>query len=55
MLFRFEKIMAGMFMGEQVRMVLVKLTENRVLFDGVMSEALQEKMLFPTKYISEIL
>ncbi|CAJ0961565.1 unnamed protein product, partial [Mesorhabditis belari] len=50
-----DKLIAGMCMGELVRLVLEKLTRHKVLFDGMGSETLFTIGTFPTKYISEIL
>jgi len=51
---RFEKMISGMYMGEIVRLVLCELTERKLLFQGVMSDELNEPNRFYTKYISEI-
>ncbi|CAJ0567163.1 unnamed protein product, partial [Mesorhabditis spiculigera] len=50
-----DKLIAGMCMGELVRLVLEKLTRGKVLFEGLGSETLFTIGSFPTKYISEIL
>ncbi|CAJ0594195.1 unnamed protein product [Cylicocyclus nassatus] len=50
-----DKLVAGMCMGEVVRLVLEKLCQHKVLFNGVESQALSTVGSFPTKYISEIL
>jgi hexokinase len=50
----FEKMISGMYMGELVRLVLVKLTQDGLLFDGQGSDKLFQKGNFFTKYISEI-
>ncbi|GLD46322.1 hexokinase-2-like protein [Lates japonicus] len=50
----FEKMISGMYLGEIVRLLLVKLTEDKLLFNGQMSEALRTKDKFQTKFISEI-
>lgn len=42
-------------MGELVRLVLVRLIENGVLFRGQGSETLCTPDAFPTKFISEML
>lgn len=44
-----------MYMGELVRLVLEKLTNAGILFDGEGSDPLFTPGTFPTKYISEIL
>ncbi|KAM6984070.1 hexokinase-4-like [Tautogolabrus adspersus] len=50
----FEKMISGMYLGEIVRLLLVKLTEEKLLFQGQTSEALQTLESFETKFISEI-
>ncbi|PIC14346.1 hypothetical protein B9Z55_027280 [Caenorhabditis nigoni] len=50
-----DKLIAGMCMGELVRLVLERLCENKVLFNGIGSKMLRTRNTFPTKYISEIL
>uniref|UniRef100_A0A8C4F3P3 Phosphotransferase n=1 Tax=Dicentrarchus labrax TaxID=13489 RepID=A0A8C4F3P3_DICLA len=50
----FEKMISGMYLGEIVRLVLVKLTEDKLLFKGQSSEALKTPGRFETKFISEI-
>jgi len=50
----FEKLISGMYLGEIARIVLLKLVESGLLFNGVSSETLREPYEFPTKYISEI-
>ena len=52
---RFDKIVAGMYMGELVRLVVCDLIENGLLFNGEFSHPIKQQMSFPTKYISEIL
>ncbi len=51
---RYEKMISGMYLGELVRLVLVSLTKDGVLFDGEASEELLTPGRFLTKYISEI-
>uniref|UniRef100_A0A3B4WFD7 Phosphotransferase n=1 Tax=Seriola lalandi dorsalis TaxID=1841481 RepID=A0A3B4WFD7_SERLL len=50
----FEKMISGMYLGEIVRLLLVKLTEDKLLFNGQTSEALLTPGSFETKFISEI-
>uniref|UniRef100_A0A3P8R8F7 Phosphotransferase n=1 Tax=Astatotilapia calliptera TaxID=8154 RepID=A0A3P8R8F7_ASTCA len=50
----FEKMISGMYLGEIVRLVLVKMTKDKLLFKGQISEALGTCGLFETKFISEI-
>lgn len=50
----FEKMISGMYVGELVRHVLVKLTTAGLLFNGKLSEKLQTRNQFFTKFLSEI-
>uniref|UniRef100_A0A8C5GBR2 hexokinase n=1 Tax=Gouania willdenowi TaxID=441366 RepID=A0A8C5GBR2_GOUWI len=50
----FEKMISGMYLGELVRLLLVKLTEQKLLFKGQRSTTLLTAGTFPTKFISEI-
>lgn len=50
----FEKMISGMYMGELVRLVLIKLTDDKVIFNGVCSDVLRQRGQFFTKYVSEI-
>nr|XP_046267760.1 hexokinase-2-like [Scatophagus argus]XP_046267761.1 hexokinase-2-like [Scatophagus argus] len=50
----FEKMISGMYLGEIVRLLLVRLTEDKLLFKGQASEALLTPGKFETKFISEI-
>ncbi|XP_040007274.1 hexokinase-4-like isoform X2 [Xiphias gladius] len=50
----FEKMISGMYLGEIVRLLLVRLTEDKLLFNGQASEALRTPGSFETKFISEI-
>ena len=50
----FEKMISGMYMGEVVRMVLVDLVEEGLMFQGDNIDKLLEKGGFQTKYVSEI-
>lgn len=47
-------MISGMYLGEIVRLLLVKLTEDKLLFKGQTSEALLTPGKFETKFISEI-
>ncbi|XP_042337561.1 hexokinase-2-like [Plectropomus leopardus] len=48
----FEKMISGMYLGEIVRLLLVRLTEEKVLFKGQASEALLTPGAFETKFMS---
>uniref|UniRef100_A0A673BQE2 Phosphotransferase n=2 Tax=Sphaeramia orbicularis TaxID=375764 RepID=A0A673BQE2_9TELE len=50
----FEKMISGMYLGEIVRLVLVKLTQEKLLFNGETSKALLTPGTFETRFISEI-
>ena len=47
-------MISGMYLGEIVRLVLVKMTEDKLLFQGQPPEALLTPNKFKTKFISEI-
>ena len=47
-------MISGMYMGEIVRLILVDMTNEGLLFGGVGSEILSEKGSFYTKFVSEI-
>lgn len=49
-----EKMISGMYMGELVRLALVKFTRMGLLFGGQGSDLLFERGSFYTKYVSEI-
>lgn len=50
----FEKMISGMYLGDIVRLVLKKLTEDNLLFKGKVSDALHTAGKFETKLISDI-
>lgn len=52
--FRQEKMISGMYMGELVRLVIVKFTNAGLLFNGQGSDILYTRGQFFTKYVSEI-
>lgn len=47
-------MISGMYLGEIVRLLLVRLTEDGLLFGGRTSKALLTPEAFETKFISEI-
>lgn len=53
-IFSYEKMISGMYLGEVARQVIVKLIQDGCLFNGHLSEKLSTPMEFYTKYISEI-
>ncbi|KAK6169749.1 hypothetical protein SNE40_020738 [Patella caerulea] len=52
--FTFEKSFAGMYLGEFVRLVLVKLTNQGVLFNGQVTEELATRWKFTSGFVTEI-
>ena len=52
--YRYEKMISGMYMGEIVRLVLVKLCKHGLIFGGRGSEELKSRGRFYTKYVSEV-
>ncbi|XP_026213315.1 hexokinase-2-like [Anabas testudineus] len=50
----FEKMISGLYLGEIVRLVLIKLTEKNLLFKGQTSTELEKKNSFKTEFISAI-
>ncbi|RXM96855.1 Hexokinase-2 [Acipenser ruthenus] len=50
----FEKMISGMYMGEIVRLILVKLVNEKLLFQGLTTPVLLEKDSFKTQHIFEI-
>lgn len=53
-LYRFEKMISGMYLGEIVRHILLHLTNLGVLFRGQKTQCLQTRDIFKTKFLSEI-
>lgn len=50
----FEKMLSGMYLGELVRLVLVKLATDGLIFNGKVSKQLNTSQQFFTKFVSEI-
>ncbi|XP_072122736.1 hexokinase-2-like isoform X1 [Mobula birostris] len=50
----FEKMISGMYMGELVRVILVKMAKDKLLFGGKITPELLIKGHFETKYVSAI-
>lgn len=50
----FEKMLSGMYLGEIVRLILVDLVGQKLLFNGLLNEHLSTTNKFHTKYLSEI-
>jgi hexokinase len=51
---RFEKYISGKYLGEIVRVIVVKLVEDCVLFGGTASDALLTPGAFTTSFVSLI-
>ncbi|KAK3096666.1 hypothetical protein FSP39_002233, partial [Pinctada imbricata] len=52
--FSFEKLFSGLYLGELVRLVLLKLTKDGCLFDGQTTDNLQKPYFFTTDFVSDI-
>ncbi|XP_026571063.1 hexokinase-2-like [Pseudonaja textilis] len=50
----FEKMISGLYMGELVRLILVKMAKEKLLFSGKVPEDLRKKGCFETRYVSAI-
>ncbi|TSK22587.1 Hexokinase-1 [Bagarius yarrelli] len=50
----FEKMVSGMYMGELVRLILLKMAKRGLLFKGRISDALRTKGRFHTKHVCMI-
>uniref|UniRef100_A0A8C2QBA4 Hexokinase-2 n=1 Tax=Cyprinus carpio TaxID=7962 RepID=A0A8C2QBA4_CYPCA len=50
----FEKMVSGMYMGELVRLILVKMAKEGLLFEGRITPELLTKGKFETKHVSAI-
>lgn len=51
---RFEKLIGGKYMGELVRLVLLKLVDENLLFGGEASEQLRTRGAFETRFVSQV-
>lgn len=51
---RFEKMVSGLYMGELVRLILVKMTKEQLLFKGKSTVELLTTGSFKTSYIYTI-
>lgn len=54
LLFRFEKMISGMYLGEIVRLVCIEMVSKGLLFGGIATDKLTEREAFLTKYVSDI-
>lgn len=43
-----------MYLGEIVRLILIDLVKNQLLFDGKLTDQLQKEHTFLTKYVSSV-
>ncbi|XP_070759982.1 hexokinase-4 isoform X2 [Enoplosus armatus] len=50
----YEKLISGKYMGELVRLVLLKLVNEDLLFNGEASEMLKTRGSFETRYVSQV-
>lgn len=53
-LHRFEKMASGMYMGELVRLILVKMAKESLLFEGRITPELLTRGKIETKHVSAI-
>ena len=51
---RFEKMVSGMYMGELVRLILVKMAKEGMLFEGRITAELLTRGTIDTKHVSAI-
>lgn len=51
---RFEKSFSGMYLGELVRLVLMKMVDEECLFKGNPCPELKKRWEFPTAYVTSI-
>lgn len=51
---RFEKMVSGMYLGELVRLILVKMAREGLLFEGRITPELLTRGKFETKHMSAI-
>ena len=47
-------MISGMYLGEIVRLVCLKMATKGLLFDGVVSSKLKEREAFLTKHVSDV-
>ncbi|KAL6037571.1 hypothetical protein STEG23_004890, partial [Scotinomys teguina] len=50
----YEKLIGGKYMGELVRLVLLKLVDENLLFHGEASEQLRTRGAFETRFVSQV-
>lgn len=49
---RFEKMISGLYMGELVRLILLKMAKTGLLFGGKVSDALRTKGKIETSHVA---
>lgn len=47
-------MISGLYMGELVRLILVKMAKEKLLFNGKVPDNLRKKDCFETRYVSAI-
>lgn len=52
-IFRFEKMISGMYLGELVRQCILHLIKSHILFKGKISDEMGTKYSFLTKHVSD--
>ena len=52
--YRFEKLYAGHYLGELVRLALVRLTKLGLLFSGQATDKLLERWRFTTAHVTAV-
>lgn len=50
----FEKMISGMYLGELVRLVMLKMAKLGLLFDGNMSKSLRSKGSVTYEHVAEM-
>lgn len=50
----YEKLISGKYMGELVRLVLMKLANEELLLNGEASELLKTRGSFETRFVSQV-
>lgn len=51
---RYEKLIGGKYLGELVRLVLLRLVDEALLFRGEASEQLRTRGAFETRFVSQV-
>lgn len=50
----YEKLISGKYMGELVRLVLMKLVNENLLFNGEATELLKTRGSFDSRFVSQV-